>query len=138
MGVPLTSHSRLACAHTKASSVRGPPCVQIPLDDVDPDDFAQLLEFVYSGIWSFPKDAALPLLELAQRFVVPDLADTAEGIAQRQLCHNWKGCCGECRSWAIPVAVAAEAMQRPALLDAAVEALARQPDKVGLWLPRPA
>ena len=100
-------------------------------DDLDPDDFAQLLEYVYSTIWTFPRQSALLLLELAQRFVVLDLISDAERVAERQLCHNWQGCCGDCRSWTIPVAVAAEASGSTSLLDGAIAALVRQPDKVG-------
>ena len=89
----------------------------------------RLLEFVYSDTWTFPKEEALPLMLLAGRFGAASLVEAAEGVAERQLCHSWRGCCGECRSWVLPTAYVADSLGRAALADAALAMVARAPDQ---------
>jgi len=106
-------------------------CPQVDLGvGLDPDDFKRAIEFLYSGLWLFPADAALSMAEVAARFDLPDLSDACEDTMRTHLCHGWRGCCGTCLSWYIPVALAAQAHLRSALLSDALNAIAKQPAKV--------
>jgi len=115
----------IACLHPAAA------CLQVDLGaGLDSDDFKRTIEFLYSGLWLFPADAALSMAEVAARFDLPDLADACEETMRTHLCHRWRGCCGTCLSWYIPVALAAEAHLRSALLSDALDAIAKHPAKV--------
>ncbi|KAG2450123.1 hypothetical protein HYH02_000226 [Chlamydomonas schloesseri] len=64
-----------------AGGCRDSNAAEVQLHDADPDAFSQLLRHLYTGCVDFPEALLRPLLELADRLLLPRVAERA----QRQL-----------------------------------------------------